>query len=86
MVSEASNPAVLQGGGFRCPRCQGFIGVTLQEVLGSPHVSCSQCGLELAIDPARSAAAMAELRKLAASTTDASRILDRARSPQPGRD
>ena len=86
MTSEASNPEIPRGGGFHCPRCQGVIGVTLQALLQSPSVYCNQCGLELTLDPARSAAAMAELRKLAAGTADANRILNRARSPQPGRD
>ncbi len=85
MTSETPSPAAAQGG-FNCPRCQGFIPITLQALLGSPHVSCSQCGLELTLDLQRSAAAMAELRKLAAGTDEARRMLDDARSPQPGRE
>jgi len=85
MTSETPGPAAAQGG-FNCPRCQGFIPITLQALLGSFHVSCSQCGLELTLDLQRSAAALTELRKLAASTAEARRMLDDARSSQPRRE
>jgi hypothetical protein len=86
MASETSNPPVPQGGGFNCPRCRAFISITLQVLLQSPDVSCSECGLELTLDPLRSAEALTELRKLAAGTDEARRLLERAGPVQPGRD
>ena len=85
MAGETSNPPVPQGGGFHCPRCQAFISVTLQALLQSPNVSCSECGLVLTLDPLRSAEALTELRKLAAGTGEARRMLDHAGAAQPGK-
>jgi transcription elongation factor Elf1 len=86
MTNKASNAPAPQGSGFHCPRCQALISVTLQELLHSPNVICSVCSLELTLDPLRSAEALKELRKLAAGTDEARRLLDQAGTTQPGRD
>ena len=86
MTNIASNAPAPQGGGFHCPRCHALISVTLQALLQSPGVTCSGCGLELTLDPLRSAEALKELRKLAAGTAEARRLLDQAGAAQPGRD
>lgn len=86
MADGANQPRPAQSGGFNCPRCQAFIAATLVGLLGSPGVSCGECGLELRLDLERSAEALTELRKLAAGTDEARRMLDQAGASPPGRD
>ena len=75
-ISPASNPAGGQVGGFPCPRCSRSIQFPLQALLAQGTIACPHCGLELHIDPQRSAAALQELRRYTAGMAGARRKLD----------
>jgi hypothetical protein len=79
------NPASTQGqtsnqpGGFPCPRCKVPIRFPLGALLTQSSLFCPSCGLELAIDSQRSAAALDALRRYAAGMDDARRMLDKSK-------
>jgi hypothetical protein len=80
-IGSAQYQTSSQVGGFPCPRCKNLIRFPLGDLLRQPSITCPQCGLELQIDPQRSAAALEELRKYTAGLDEAQGMLD---ENQPG--
>ena len=75
-TGASQNQPSSQVGGFPCPRCKNLIRFPFQALLQQPSIICTHCGLELQIDPERSAAALQELHKYTAGLADAQSKLD----------
>jgi hypothetical protein len=70
-TSSEQNQPSRQVGGLPCPRCHNLIQFPILALLNQTGFTCTQCGLELNIDPQRSAAALKELHRYTAGLEDA---------------
>ena len=50
--------------GMSCPSCNGFIPITMYQILESSAIFCPSCGLKLEINKAASSKAIEALKKV----------------------
>ncbi len=50
--------------GMKCPVCEGFIPISIQQLLFDGGISCPHCGLLMTINRQQSKAAMDALKKV----------------------
>ena len=57
-----------QVGGMKCPACQGFIPISVHQLLHEGGIVCPHCGLSMTINKAQSKRALEALEKVEAAT------------------
>ena len=63
-VVGGRNAANEKGAGFKCPDCDGWINITIYEIIKGAAIVCPHCGLVLTIDKTKSNSAIDALRKV----------------------
>lgn len=68
-----STPDITPGmrvGGMKCPGCEGFIPVSISQLLSDGGILCPHCRLSLTINRMQSRQALDALRKLEEATSN----------------
>ena len=56
--------------GMPCPQCNGFIPVSMQQIITDSAIICPHCGLRLTINRQQSSTAIEALKKVQQAQTD----------------
>lgn len=62
--AKSQTAATQQPGGMPCPVCQGFIPISIYQLLHDGAVICPHCGLPLTVNRSQSQPAMDALKKV----------------------